>query len=156
MTNGEGSIAADYPQGFDENNSIILSFMCHHSSTNSTYAYGYAENSAAYVAGAVGHYITLGTNNKINIHIYNQVMSGSGSGDFNFKMVIMKLPELNIANYEKGDVNMDGEITQSDADMALGYYTGNTSLTDKQFKLADMNNDGKITPADSTLIQQLL
>ena len=55
------------------------------------------------------------------------------------------------AGYKKGDVNMDGEITVEDAQLALKDYTeylvaGNEHyLTDEQLELADINEKGEET-----------
>lgn len=57
--------------------------------------------------------------------------------------------------YIMGDVDMDGELTVTDATLIQMYIAGmdNVSLN---LELADMNNDGKITIADATIIQLIV
>lgn len=58
-------------------------------------------------------------------------------------------------SYQKGDVNLNGNITTSDAQTVLSYTTGSSSLNTIQLFLADVNGDGVITTTDSTLILQM-
>lgn len=155
LTASEGTAEATFafPEGFNSTNCVVLSFNAHHTSESSVLAYGYLEDSEAYVHGIVAHQITLNTDNTITVRIKNQVMSGSGAGTFEYKLVLMKLPEVDISGYEMGDINMDGQITQKDVDLASQYYLGTTAFSDKQFKLADMNNDGKISNLDIQAIR---
>ncbi len=58
--------------------------------------------------------------------------------------------------YKCGDVNMDGEITSSDASLVLSYYAGlsggNISLNNLQYYLADFDGDGEIDALDASAI----
>lgn len=54
-----------------------------------------------------------------------------------------------------GDVTGDGEITATDARLALQAVTG-SSLTPEQQAAADLNGDGKVTAADARMILQLI
>ena len=65
-----------------------------------------------------------------------------------------------IAEYEdltsaaKGDVDLDGEITVSDALLALQTVVGSRTLTQKAFYTADIGNKGQVTITDALLILQ--
>lgn len=56
------------------------------------------------------------------------------------------------SEYEKGDVNRDGNITPGDALLAFNYYLGLATLTPTQVVLADHNSDESVTPGDALLI----
>jgi hypothetical protein len=58
--------------------------------------------------------------------------------------------------YIKGDVNMDGQVTQADADLVLKASAKLVTLTALQTFLADMDNNGAIQSADSRAIQLML
>lgn len=49
-----------------------------------------------------------------------------------------------------GDVDGDGQITMSDANMVVNHYLGNATLSD--VKAADVDGDGKITMSDANAI----
>ena len=55
-------------------------------------------------------------------------------------------------SYLLGDVDMDGKLSNDDADLVLKYVAGNAKLTSTQLKVADMNEDGKITATDANMI----
>ena len=61
-----------------------------------------------------------------------------------------------ISDYESGDVNMDGEITQEDLTLIQSYILGTETLTGKQFKLADMNEDSIVDTADYIILKRQL
>ena len=52
-------------------------------------------------------------------------------------------------SYLMGDVNGDGSILSADAQLALSYSVGSTTLTATQIALADVNGDAVINAADS-------
>lgn len=56
--------------------------------------------------------------------------------------------------YTIGDVNIDGLIDKTDADLVLNYSAGLVTLSDMSKKLADTDGDGTITSADSLNIQR--
>lgn len=60
---------------------------------------------------------------------------------------------LERAAFEKGDVDMDGEITLDDAAVVQQAVTGAITLNDIEYYLADFNGDGKITLKDPSGIQ---
>ncbi len=51
-----------------------------------------------------------------------------------------------------GDINGDGEITTTDARIAMLFALDGTTLTDEQRAAADMNGDGDITTLDARLM----
>ncbi len=53
-----------------------------------------------------------------------------------------------------GDVNGDGEVTKSDARIALDIASGAIKGTAAQIKACDLNGDGKVTTADVQLIME--
>lgn len=56
------------------------------------------------------------------------------------------------ANYQKGDLNGDGNVNAADAALALQIAAGIVTPTDVQRAAGDVNGDGQITAADATLI----
>lgn len=50
--------------------------------------------------------------------------------------------------YEKGDVNQDGVINQTDHDLVYGHIAETAPLTGLAFELADVNSDGKVNIKD--------
>lgn len=71
---------------------------------------------------------------------------------FNGESFIIRLDE---ANYELGDINLDGTVDVRDVTELQLYLAGSTTLTDEQLALADVNNDGSISVNDVTEIQRI-
>lgn len=62
-----------------------------------------------------------------------------------------------MANYRKGDVNMDGLINQNDLTLIQNHWEETELITDEtQLSLADINNDGKINGKDLNLVTALI
>lgn len=57
-----------------------------------------------------------------------------------------------INNYQKGDVNLDGKITASDARIVLRISAKIEYVDDLRIKLADFNSDDKVNAADARYI----
>lgn len=141
-----------YPTGLNKNNCVCIAFNGRFIDSRG-YTYGHTSE------GSISHSTLIGSiprsctlEDDITLAAYN---AASSDKDFQYQIVLMKLPTLvEGVDYKLGDVDGDGRITQADADLALSYYVGTTSFTEKQFKAADYNRDGKITPADATKIQQ--
>ena len=55
-----------------------------------------------------------------------------------------------------GDVNGDGKIDASDAQLVYAYTLGEGALTEIQILIADMDSDGKITAKDAAMIFALV
>ena len=58
--------------------------------------------------------------------------------------------------YLLGDVNADGVINQTDANMILQASVGSITLTSAQQKRADVNFDGVVNTADSLKVNQYI
>lgn len=57
--------------------------------------------------------------------------------------------------YQLGDVNMDGSITQDDAEEVMNYLGGSADFSSVQKVLADVNFDGKISMNDAMAIMDV-
>ena len=55
---------------------------------------------------------------------------------------------------KKGDVDGDGEVTSTDARLALQHSVDKIELTDEQKDVADVDGDGEVTSTDSRMILQ--
>lgn len=139
-----GSTNVNYPSGFTAENCIVI-------------ACGITYNSNGYRAfGTVQANVSTGARlnpNSITVSCYPIQDTSSPTGTFDYRLVLMKLPYVDISNFEKGDVNMDGKVTLEDYLLAGAYVSGTETFTDKQFKLADMDNDGIVTTADANAIK---
>ena len=58
----------------------------------------------------------------------------------------------NAATVVVGDVNGDGSITMSDANVVVNYYLATTKPSDFNKAAGDVNNDGDITMSDANII----
>lgn len=59
--------------------------------------------------------------------------------------------ELEVVDYIKGDLNLDGKINSQDASMILDKYKYENA-TAEDIKIGDMNNDGKLNATDASQI----
>lgn len=151
------SRAIDYPQGFNANNSVVISFGRKDGDNFGT-SFGWTNHitSSEMLRGIVPMNVQLfGEStteyaNKILIQMGNMSTSAK---TVEYKIVLMRL-NLNVSKYDLGDINMDGEITESDLNLLKAYLNGESYFTDEEFKLADMNNDGKIDAMDMYLLIQ--
>ncbi len=57
-------------------------------------------------------------------------------------------------SYEKGDVNLDGEVSIADAVLLQNALLSRAGLSDQQSSCADVNSDGKITVFDLVIIKR--
>ena len=57
--------------------------------------------------------------------------------------------------YQRGDVNMDGVISSTDAQLILQCATGSATLPDVKKYLADVNGDGAVTSVDAMLANRI-
>ena len=57
--------------------------------------------------------------------------------------------------YKKGDVNIDGDISVSDALLTLRSALGLEELTEVQISLADLNGDNTISTVDANLVARM-
>lgn len=156
LNNGAANHNIDYPVGFNKDNCVVLTFMANNT-TNNHWGYGYIEISAGYTGGAIGHRVTL-QNDNISVGI-NNPMDGehnNGTGAFDYKIVLMKLPVIDITGMYKGDLNEDGQVTAEDKTLVDAFLQETGALTGKQFKLADVNRDGVVDSGDLLKIQRYL
>ena len=72
------------------------------------------------------------------------------------KVAIRKKVTFEDTGYQLGDVNMDGIVNKTDADLILAYCAKNATFTDLQKKLADINSDSKIRSIDAGYLLQLI
>ena len=92
LADGYASGTINYPNGFNSSNCVVLSFMAHNTSAGNVMGYGYVEKSVGYIAGAIGHCVSMKRDN-INIHINNPTdgSHSSGTDTFAYKIVLMKV-----------------------------------------------------------------
>lgn len=151
-----GTIFMTYPEGFNCDNSVVISLM-------SDNLIGASEGFAT--VGSVGvdsedTYMNYGLQlqlrkNDICVRVY-KTKTEIGSMTAKIRLVLMKLPDPDISGYQLGDVNMDGAITEDDLTLMNQYLENTASLTDKQIKLADVNKDGVINSGDLLKMQKYL
>ena len=63
--------------------------------------------------------------------------------------------QIEIASFQRGDVNRDGTISISDINALIGIILSD-GMIDGPFLLADLNDDGSITIADINCIIDLI
>lgn len=159
----EETYAVDFPTGFTKYNSVILSAMW--SKTNDTsvasavwqplYNNYFVDDNIVIPQFKIELGDTFNQNpSKINLTFSNPSSTPSAMTRY-FRVVLMKVEiDTDITDYELGDVNMDGEITEDDITLVSNYLEGTQALTSKQFKLADVVEDGLIKSNDILAIRQ--
>ena len=141
----------DYPTGFTKDNCIVVAFQGSLGHTERYGAYGVSPFVSTTMAlGTLPRTATLQDENII-LQFWNPADT---TKEIKYKLVLLKLPEPDISNYEMGDVNMDGHVTSTDTDLVTGFLNSTNILTDKQFKLADMNSDDTLDSDDIFEIQK--
>lgn len=149
----QGNTSVSYPTGFTKDNCVIISIMGRRSDASSSLGFATPveyDRSLGYSLGSGGLHAVLYEDN-ISVRWWNMATDSKTS---TFKLVLMKTDFDDISDYELGDINMDGEVTQADHTLLQNYLNGSGSLTGKQYKLADMNEDGVLNSADLLLLQQ--
>lgn len=152
----------NYPSGFNKNNTIILAFGSRRADNEALgFSFGTLSVSAAsaLISTSMGKKVTLKEDNMLcNIYFnYNGASHNAYDYEFEYKIVLMKLPELTEGvDYTLGDVNGDGQINSDDFDLVNSYMEGSSSLTRQQFEAADINGDGKIDAMDTYKLQQYI
>lgn len=63
---------------------------------------------------------------------------------------------LEKVNYQKGDVDMDGEFTQDDIDLISSYINESVTFNNMQSFLADVDDNGVINISDAKAIESLI
>ena len=93
LANGSATGDVAYPSGFSSSNCVVLSFMAlNHSASGTTGGYGYIETSVGYVAGAIGHRVSL-RDSAITFSINNPTDGShdAGTATYTCKAVLMKI-----------------------------------------------------------------
>ena len=72
------------------------------------------------------------------------------------KVVIRKKVTFEDTGYQLGDVNMDGIVNTTDANLILDYTIGNVTFSDLQKKLADIDSDSGIDSNDGVYLLLLI
>ena len=72
------------------------------------------------------------------------------------KVAIRKKVTFEDTGYQLGDVNMDGIVNRTDADLILAYSGKNVTFSDLQKKLADINANNVINATDSGALLRLI
>ena len=72
------------------------------------------------------------------------------------KVAIRKRVLYQDTGYQLGDVNLDGIVNRTDADLILDYCTDLATFTDLQKKLADTYSDSSINSYDAVYLLQLI
>ena len=153
LTNGKGSMGSiAFPEGFNKNNCVPITCGAAIIGDGSQTNYSYYSNMGNHIIEVrFGSSTETGT---ITVGIY---LASSTSGGSNksvpFKLVLMKLPEVDVGDYELGDINMDGAVNEDDKQMITDFLENKKVLNDKQYKLADMNSDGEVDTIDLQLMQ---
>ena len=103
-----------------------------------------------------------GINNNVNydyfLGIYNNSQSVNAVASWYPKNMNNNAQKwyLEYVGYKRGDVDMDGEITEDDSDLALQIYsdimTGSGTHTNIEMFLADYDGDGQVTSTDASEI----
>ena len=65
---------------------------------------------------------------------------------------VLKIVNVTVMPYQKGDVNKDGAINSIDASMVIDMYKKNNNITQDELNIADMNNDNSINSVDASII----
>ena len=94
------------------------------------------------------------------IHIYAQIadVTGDGTVDIDDAILILENGVTNpfLRAYLIGDVNLDGVINASDANLLLRYCNGSVGGTALALCLADCNRDGAVDTNDVLAILDYL
>lgn len=155
---------ATLPEGFTTENTVIVSVMLNNPANNE-WSTGTIFSSASYISGGAPISVRL-KDNSLLVRMRNINFAENGAEQtayvgkgaaFNYKVVLMKLPELiEGTDYILGDVNGDRQINQDDIDIIRNYIDGKIAFTDKQQKAADVNRDGVVDTGDTFRIQQYI
>ena len=147
----------NYPSGFTVNNTVVLSIGVKNASQQLlSYSFGTLSDTDAtgFVSSSFGKGVVLNDDNmQLKIYFNFGASHQATSYMYNYKITLMKV-DPDVSNYELGDINMDGEVTQADLTLLQNFLLGTQVFTDKQFKLADMNQDGVLDSADLNLLNK--
>ena len=135
------TVKIDFPEGFNKDNCVVVSTGIKRTSENNGYSFEHTSltDPRTWLRGGIGRIVTFNYHNdgKITFSIETPFTEAY---EFEYKIVLMKI-EPDVSNYELGDVNMDGQVTEADYTLLQNYLNGTGTLNEKQFKLADMDSN---------------
>ena len=142
----------NYPNGFNKNNCVVISFGLVIQGDTNAKGYNFVGNyndSSDLLNNALNRSVNLRDG---QIHIV--VKSPGNTGNYNFKIVLMKItnPEVTLL----GDANCDGVVNSADATLIQNYIQGNSALSLQGFVNADVTKDGDVKASDYTKLQDYL
>ena len=143
----------DFPTGFNKDSCVCVAFgMKKIEDRNYSYETAFP-SSLRFITGSFYREAILGNkddNTKITLNVWQPTLEAI---TVYYKIVLMKI-EPDVSNYELGDVNMDGQVTEADYTLLQNYLNGTGTLNEKQFKLADMDSNGILDVVDLTLLRR--
>lgn len=150
-----GETQINYPEGFTQNNCIVISIMSTLLGNDNWKTPGASGRAVEATGGNYSSTAILGDDN-ITARVF-KISDGEGTKRIEIKIVLMKLPTGNDAPL-LGDVNLDGEITEADKILIPDFIVNGGALTFDQYANADCdpNRDGKINSGDTLQIEKYL
>lgn len=151
----------NFPAGFNAENCVVIGAMTGNVNVNWGTGWNYESSSNSgdlfdkifpISVSLYGNNMSENLRNKIRINVVSRMTSAQ---TINYKIILMKT-EPDVANYQPGDVDMNGEITANDYELVKDYIMSQVALTGEQFKLADINNDGDVKANDYQMIKNIV
>lgn len=155
------SVRIDFPAGFNAENCVVIGAMTGNVNVNWGTGWNYESSYSSLdvfdkifpiSVSLYGNNMSENLRNKININVVSKMTSAQ---TINYKIILMKT-EPDVANYQPGDVDMNGEITANDYELVRSYLMSQSALTSEQFKLADVNNNGDVDASDYQIIKNIV
>jgi hypothetical protein len=108
--------------------------------------------------GKEGKYGLVDYNNNVVVPLeYDDISSFDEGVAYAIKDGILYIITANTApSYQKGDVNRDGSVSNSDLILVARHVVNLVTLTGEQFTLGDMNGDGQITNTDIITVARMI
>lgn len=151
----------NFPAGFNAENCVVIGAMTGNVNVNWGTGWNYESSSNSgdlfdkifpISVSLYGNNMSENLRNKIRINVVSRMTSVQ---TINYKIILMKT-EPDVANYQSGDVDMNGEITANDYELVRSYLMSQSALTSEQFKLADVNNNGDVDASDYQIIKNIV
>ena len=108
--------------------------------------------------GKEGKYGLVDYNNNVVVPLeYDDISSFDEGVAYAIKDGILYIITANTApSYQKGDVNRDGSVSNSDLILVARHVVNLVTLTGEQFTLGDMNGDDQITNTDIITVARMI
>lgn len=157
----KSGIMINFPAGFNAENCVVIGAMTGNVNVNWGTGWNYESSSNSgdlfdkifpISVSLYGNNMSENLRNKIRINVVSRMTSVQ---TINYKIILMKT-EPDVANYQSGDVDMNGEITANDYELVRSYLMSQSALTSEQFKLADVNNNGDVDASDYQIIKNIV